>query len=405
MPAHSERPSARNLYPGDPRDFGSGLGGSLSKMMGDDEGSAARRLWSDRLGRWAVRSLQLLSVLALVTVTILGLIEIKLVVIPFLISLIIAAAMRPLIVWLRAHHFPPILAAWTALLGALGVLGGTITLIVATVRSQWDELARASAAGYEQLKSMVRDLPAPFSDIDWDGVRDRIVELVTSPRFGVGALAGVTTVLEILGGMVFGLVLLFFFLKDGDRMWGFFKDTLAEREHRERDERVAETSVGVFGGYLRGTAIIALVDAVAIGIGLVILRVPLAFPLSVLVFLGSFIPYAGAVIAGALAALVALVANGPLVALGVVAVALGVNQLEGDLLQPVIMSQTVSLHPLVVLMALAAGAILSGIVGALLAVPITAAAWATIKVWEGPAKPPAPRRRRRFWKRSEETSD
>lgn len=343
-------------------------------------------VWRDRLGSWAIRSLQVLAILALAYVATRGLIEVRLVVIPLIIALIIAAAAAPFVVWLRRHRFPPMLAAWTTLFVALLVLGSLITLIVVTVRSQWDELAGAATAGYEQLKLLVLDLPAPFSDVDWDGVRDRVVEFVTSARFGVGALAGVTTVVSVLTGTILVIVLLFFFLKDGDAMWAFLTKPL-ERKHRERAERVGETSIRVLGGYFRGTALIALVDAVAIGGGLAILRVPLAFPLAVLVFLGSFIPYAGAFLAGAFAAVVALVTNGLTAALIVVAIVVGVNQLEGDLLQPVIMSQSVSLHPLVVLVALTAGTILSGIVGALLAVPVTAVAWAIMKVWNGPAEP------------------
>src|SRR5690606_734175 len=136
---------------------------------------------------------------------------------------------------------------------------------------------------------------------------------------------------------------------------------------------------------------IAFVDAVAIGVGLAILRVPLAVPLAVLVFLGSFVPYAGAIFAGTFAALVALVTNGPLVALIVVAIVAGVNQLGGDLLRPVVISRSVSLHPLVVLVVLAAGAVVSRVVGALLAVPVSAVVWAIIKVWDGPAEPPPPK--------------
>jgi putative heme transporter len=119
----------------------------------------------------------------------------------------------------------------------------------------------------------------------------------------------------------------------------------------------------------------------------------------VLVFLGGFIPFAGAILAASFAAVVALVAKGPVIALIVIAIAAGVNQLEGDLLQPVIMSQTVSLHPLVILVALAAGTVLSGIVGALLAVPVAAVTWAIIKVWDGPADPP-PKKRLKRWRRA-----
>ncbi|WP_407319619.1 AI-2E family transporter [Isoptericola halotolerans] len=143
----------------------------------------------------------------------------------------------------------------------------------------------------------------------------------------------------------------------------------------------------MLGGYLRGTAIVATVDAVAIGIGLLVVGVPLALPLAVVVFLGAFVPLVGAVVAGALVALVALVTNGPVAALVVVAIVVAVNQLEGDLLAPLVMGKVLSLHPLAVLSALTAGTILAGIVGTLLAVPIAAVAWAAVKEWNATAPP------------------
>jgi predicted PurR-regulated permease PerM len=161
--------------------------------------------------------------------------------------------------------------------------------------------------------------------------------------------------------------------------------------------------VKVLGGYVRGTAIIALVDAVGIGIGLAILQVPLALPLAVIVFLGAFIPLVGATVAGILAALVALVANGPLVALIVVAIVIVVNQVEGDFLQPVVMAQSLKLHPLVILIALTAGTIVGGIVGAVLAVPFAAVGWAIIKVWDGPD--PSIDQRKPLRRRRKEVSD
>jgi predicted PurR-regulated permease PerM len=148
-------------------------------------------------------------------------------------------------------------------------------------------------------------------------------------------------------------------------------------------------SLEVLGGYVRGTAIIALVDSVFIGIALLILGVPLALPLAVIVFVGSFVPLVGATAAGALAALVALVANGPFVALMVILAVVVVNQLEGNFLQPVVMGRSLSIHPLVILLALTAGTILAGIVGAILSVPVAAVAWAAIKVWTGQDSPDA----------------
>ncbi len=133
---------------------------------------------------------------------------------------------------------------------------------------------------------------------------------------------------------------------------------------------------------------VALLEAVVIGVTLLILRVPLALPLAVLIFLGGFVPIVGAALIGVLAALVALVANGPVVALVVVAVVVAINQLDGRVLQPIVMGKALSLHPLVVLLALAGGGILAGIVGAVLAVPLTAVAWSVLLIWyEGPAEP------------------
>lgn len=137
----------------------------------------------------------------------------------------------------------------------------------------------------------------------------------------------------------------------------------------------------VLGGYVRGTAIIALADAVAIGVTLFIMQVPLALPLAVITYIGAFVPLVGATVAGILAALVALVANGPVAALIVVGVVIAVNQLEGSLLQPIVMGKSLQLHALVILLALTAGTVLGGIVGAVLSVPMAAVAWAVVQVW------------------------
>lgn len=177
---------------------------------------------------------------------------------------------------------------------------------------------------------------------------------MTSSQFGSSAISGVSAATQVITGVVLGIVILFFFLKDGDQIWGFFLRTF-RGARLERGDRVGHTSVQVFGDYMRGTALVALSDAVGIGAGLLILQVPLALPLSVIVFLGGFTPLVGATLAGVLAVLVALVTNGPLAALIVVGIVLAVNQLEGNSLQPVVMAQSLKLHPLVILLALTAG--------------------------------------------------
>jgi len=312
-----------------------------------------------------------------------ALVQVKLLVIPVLIAIILAAAASPLIAWLRRRGLRPIHAAWITLLGGIAVLGGIVTLIVFAVRSQWGALADSAAGGLEDLQTWLTGLPIPIDAAQLESLRATLVDFLTSAEFGAGAIAGVSAATEFATGTVLVLVVLFFFLKDGDRIWAFFLRPFAGTR-LERGRRIGTTSVKVLGGYVRGTAIIALVDAVGIGVALAILQVPLALPLAVVVFLGAFIPLVGATVAGVLAALVALVANGPVVALIVVAVVIAVNQLEGDLLQPVVMAQSLKLHPLVILIALTAGTILGGITGAVLAVPIAAVGWAIIKVWDAP---------------------
>ncbi|GGI43779.1 putative PurR-regulated permease PerM [Agromyces flavus] len=353
--------------------------------IADDPASrgAGGPIWNDRLGRWSIRSLQLTLLVIIAAIGIWALLQVKVLVIPVLVAVILAAAASPLIVWLRRHGFPAMLAAWVTLVGGIIVLGGIITAIVFAVRSQWDELADSATQGFDDLLGWVEQLPIPIEQQQIDDARNSIIDFITSAEFGQTALTGVSRATEFITGLLLMLVVLFFFLKDGDRIWAFFLRPY-RGERLERGRRIGVTSVKVLGGYIRGTAIVAFVDAFFIGLGLVILQVPLALPLAVIVFLTSFIPIVGATLAGILAALVALVANGPVVALIVVAIVIVVNQLEGDLLQPVVMAQSLKLHPLVILIALTAGTLLAGVAGAVLAVPLTALGWAIIKVWNGP---------------------
>ncbi len=367
--------------------------------MGEDDNTgrpSIRAVWTDRLGRLGIRSGQLILVITLASVVVFGLVQLKLVVIPVLISVILAAAIAPLVGWLRRRGLSAMLATWLTLLAGVLVFGGIITLIVFAVRNQWGELAQAGSDGLDELQAFLADGPIPIDQAQLDDARAALVDFITSSQFGTGAIAGVSAAAEVITGILLVSVILFFFLKDSDGIWAFFLRPF-RGERLERMRRIGDTAPRVLGGYVRGTAIIALVDAVAIGGGLAILQVPLALPLAVIIFLTAFIPLIGATVAGILAALVALVANGPVVALIVLGIVIVVNQLEGDLLQPLVMGQSLKLHPLVILVALTAGTILGGIAGAVLAVPITAVGWAILKVWNGPdesllSRPPRKRR-------------
>ncbi|MET4637093.1 AI-2E family transporter [Mycetocola sp. 2940] len=343
-----------------------------------------RELWTDRVGYLGTRSIQLLVIITLGSVLVYAMVQLKLVVIPLLIALIVAAAAAPVILWLR-RFMSNLLAAWVALLGGTIVFGGIITLIVFAVRDQWDELAKSAVQGFDQLLTWLEDGPLPIDEQQIQDARDATIEFLTSSQFGTGALAGVSAAANFVTGALLAVVILFFFLKDGDSIWNFFLKPL-HGERFARGKRIGHTGVRVLGGYVRGTAFIALVDAVFIGAVLFILGVPLALPLTVIIFLSGFVPIVGATVASILAALVALVGteNGPFTALMVIIAAIVVNQLEGNFLQPTVMAQSLKLHPLVILVALTAGTILGGITGAVLSVPIAAVAWAIVKVWNGP---------------------
>lgn len=339
-----------------------------------------RSLWSDSLGRVAVRSAQILLILAVVGVSIFALMQIRLLVIPVLIALILAAAIGPFVNLLRRRGLPGGAATAIAFVLLLTVLAGVTSIIVMSVRNQWGELVSQAASGLEELENFLLTGPFPLDREQLEQARTGLVEFATSSQARSGAITGLSAVTEFLTGAILMVVILFFFLKDGAKIWEFFmRPFKAQREQKLR--RAGKRTLEVLGGYVRGTAIVALVDTVAIGAALLILQVPLAIPLAIIVFITAFIPLVGATVAGILAALVALVANGPVVALIVVAVVIAVNQLEGDLLQPVVMGKSLQLHALVILMALTAGTILAGIIGAVLSVPLAAVAWAIIQVW------------------------
>lgn len=352
-----------------------------------------RLLWSDTFGTIATRLLQVIIVVAVAAGLILGLQQLTVVVIPVLLALILASAFAPIMTWMRSRGVPSLVATLLALLAIVLLLAGVTWLIVWAVRDQWDSLYTKAEAGARELYAWIQTLPFGIDQAQIDEWIAALQDFVTSAQFGSGALAGVSAVASFATGAVLLVVVLFFFLKDGPRMWEFLlRPFRGESEARAR--RVGDKTVTTLGSYVRGTAAVALVDAVGIGLGLVILQVPLALPLAVLVFLLAFIPIVGATLAGTLAALVALVSNGWVNALFVVGVVVLVNQLEGNLLQPVLMGRSMKLHAFVILIALTVGTVLGGIIGAVLAVPLTAVAWGIVQVWDGPQTPARWARRR-----------
>ena len=345
--------------------------------------------WSDGLGRAGTRAAQILLILALAGVTIFGLLKVSLVVIPILLALILTAAIAPLVARLGKWGMKPAAATGFSFLALITVFGGTVFGIVMAVRSELPELIAHASEGVDQALALVKDGPLPLDAQTIENARTAVVDYVTSPSFGSGALTGLGAVTSFATGFILMAVVLFYFLKDGDQIWAFMLRGFKE-DYRAKAELAGQRSMAVLGGYVRGTAAVAAVDAVCIGGALAIMQVPLALPLAVLTFVGGFIPLVGATAAGVLAVLVVLVSNGPVGAIIILAVVVVVNQLEGNFLQPVLMGKAMSIHGLVILLALTVGTILAGIIGAVLSVPVAAVAWTIIKTWSGRDAPAEP---------------
>ena len=363
------------------------------------------RLWSDGLGRAGTRGAQILLVSAIVVALLWLLSRLSIVTIPLVLALIFAAAFAPWMEWTRRRRIPPALGAALALVFLLAVITGALFFVVGSVSHEWRELAIKAEDGFQRVVAWLQTLPFSPDQRQLNDFKEQISGFVTSAEFGSGALGGIGAVTEVSASLGMMAIILFFLLKDGPQMWEFLARPFAGIAY-DRAERIRRKTVDVFGGYISSTAAAALFDAVGICIGLLVLQVPLSVPLAVLTLLLAFIPIIGAVSAGVVAALVALVSNGPLNAALVVLVVIIVNQLEGNVLKPILMGKTVSLHALVVLVVIAAGTAVGGITGALLAVPLTAAAWGVVQVWDGdnvPARWARPKTRDRPAPRSGET--
>lgn len=336
--------------------------------------------WSGSLGRAGARAGQLLLIATVIVGVVWLLLRVRVVVVAVLVALILASAVAPLVRWLISKGWSRLWATLASFLAIVVVAGGVVSGVVLAIRSEWDTLVSSAVSGWEQLQNWITSASLPVDTSLIDDATQQVTDYVSSEDFASSTLTGVTAATEFLTGVVLIIVLLFFFLKDGSTIWNFVLRWFRDDTRAKLAESVDRGS-GVLGGYVRGTAIVALVDAVLIGVGLALVGVPLAVPLAVIVFIGAFIPIVGATVAGILAAVVTVVTTGPIEALIVVAIVIAVNQIEGNLLQPVVMGRTLSLHPLIVLLALTIGTIVGNIFGAILAVPYTAMAWTLIQVW------------------------
>jgi len=316
------------------------------------------------------------------------------VIVPVFVALLLAALLQPGAAGLMRRGWPPSLAAFAMLLVGLAVVAGIITLVVERFTAGFTDLATQVSEGLDQVESfVVRTFPITRNQLE-DAVGQLQDFLVSNEEnLATGAITTATTVGEVFTGIVLALFTLFFFLKDGRSIWLWLVG-LFPREARAYLDEAARRSWRTLISYVRATVAVALVDAVGIGIGLAILQVPLVIPLAALVFLGAFIPIIGSFLAGSVAVLVALVSVGPIKALIALGIVVAVMQLEGHVLQPLLLGRAVHVHPLAVVLSIAAGLLIAGIFGALIAVPVVACANVAgtylSRRHEGP-RPPEPR--------------
>ncbi len=319
-------------------------------------------------------SWRFLVVGAAIVVVALVLARLRLVVVPLFVALLLATVLWPAVAALRRRRWPRALAALGVLASSLAVLAAVAAVVVPAVAADIDELDVGVRGGAERLEAWLIEGPLDLSREQVGNVVERGERQLreNASTIAGGAVSGAVVFVELAAGSALTLVLLFFFLKDGDRMWRWVR-RLFPVEARDEVDAIGARVWHVLGGFVRGTALVALVDALGIGLALWLIGVPLVLPLAVLTFLGGFVPLVGATVAGFAAAMVALVSGGFTTAILVLAAVIAVQQLEGNVLQPFIVGRNVELHPIAVLLAVAVGGILWGIIGAFLAVPITAA--------------------------------
>ncbi|WP_157162800.1 AI-2E family transporter [Actinoalloteichus spitiensis] len=293
------------------------------------------------------------------------------VVVPTALAVLLSALLAPVVGWLARHQVARGLATAIAVLGGLAVLALLLTFVIGALVDGAGELAGKLADAVGSVESWLVDGPLPLGDDVVSDLSGRLSGWFSEhqERLASWAVTVAGSVGAVLTGAVLTLFVLVFFLRDGDRIWRFVLLAVPAR-YRSRTDDAGRQAFSQLGRYIRATAVVSLIDAVGIGLGLLVLGVPLALPLSMLVFVGGFVPLIGAFLSGAVAVLVALASKGLLTAVLVLGVVVAVQQLEGNVLQPLLMGRMVRLHPLAVALAIAVGVIQAGVIGALLAVPL-----------------------------------
>ena len=325
----------------------------------------------------AAWSWRFLIVIAAVAVAFWGLSKVSILVLPCLIALLLAALMAPVVSFLDRHKWPHSLSVVTTFLGFLLVVLGLLAFTGQQIVVGFPALAHQVVLGVNKLNVFIQNNPFGVDSTVItsyvDEVNSKALDWLqkSQGKIASGALGAASSIGNFVTGLLITLFASFFFLFDGGRIFNWFV-RLLPKPAQPKSVDAAVNGWNSLVQYVRVQVLVAAIDAVGIGIGAFVLGIPLAFPLTVLVFLASFIPLVGAVLTGVIAVLVALVSKGLVTAIIMLVVVIAVQQLEGNVLQPFLMGKAVSVHPLAVVLAVTGGGVLFGIPGALFAVPFVA---------------------------------
>jgi predicted PurR-regulated permease PerM len=311
--------------------------------------------------------------------------HLELIFVPVALAAMMAALLMPTVDLLHSRGVPRGAAVATVILGAIAVVGGILTFVVSQFISGAPDLVEQVTRSIDGLRVWLIEGPAHLSKDQIDHAGDSVITALreNQAKLTSGALSTAGTITEIVTGALLVLFTLIFLLNGGRDIFAFVTKIFPVTV-RDRVRDAGRAGFRSLIGYVRATCLVALVDAVGIGTGLAIMGVPLALPLASLVFLGAFVPLVGAVLTGGIAVIVALIAKGWVYALITLGLIIAVQQLEAHVLQPIVMGRAVSVHPLAVVLAIAGGGVLAGIVGALLAVPILAVLNSAVRVLLAP---------------------
>jgi predicted PurR-regulated permease PerM len=308
--------------------------------------------------------------------------QLEFIVVPFALATMVTAMLVPVVDWLDRRGLPRGAAVAIVIISGFIVVGGILTFVILQFIAGAPQLVQQVTVSINSAKEwLTTGVFSHFSTEQLDKFTKGAIDALQSNQAKL--TSGVFTTAGTITEIVTGALLMFFtlvFLLQGGRNIYAFTTKIFPNNVRERVRDAGRAGFHSLIGYVRATFLVALVDAVGIGTGLAIMGIPLALPLASLVFLGAFIPLVGAVIAGGLAVIVALIAKGWVFALITLGLIIAVQQLESHILQPLVMGRAVSVHPLAVVLAIAGGGVLAGIIGALLAVPIVAVLNSSVRV-------------------------